>query len=64
MLITSSLKVEEGVAFFSVISDEEVIQATIDDDGDGISNDRDLCPGTPLGVQVDEEGCSSLVQEK
>jgi formylglycine-generating enzyme required for sulfatase activity len=28
-----------------------------DDDGDGVPNSRDICPGTPRGVIVDEDGC-------
>lgn len=28
-----------------------------DDDGDGVPNSRDKCPGTPRGVQVDATGC-------
>jgi OmpA-OmpF porin, OOP family len=28
-----------------------------DSDGDGVPDSRDLCPDTPLGVQVDEFGC-------
>jgi OOP family OmpA-OmpF porin len=28
-----------------------------DDDGDGVPNDQDRCPGTPQGYAVDEEGC-------
>lgn len=28
-----------------------------DSDGDGVSDDKDLCPGTPKGVRVDEKGC-------
>jgi OOP family OmpA-OmpF porin len=30
---------------------------TADDDGDGVLNDRDECPGTPAGMMVDERGC-------
>lgn len=29
----------------------------VDDDGDGVNNDKDHCPGTPAGVQVDDKGC-------
>jgi hypothetical protein len=29
-----------------------------DDDNDGVSDIDDLCPGTPQGVTVDENGCS------
>lgn len=28
-----------------------------DSDGDGVSDRKDECPGTPPGVQVDEKGC-------
>jgi OOP family OmpA-OmpF porin len=28
-----------------------------DDDGDGVTNDKDACPGTPYGVVVDDRGC-------
>lgn len=28
-----------------------------DTDGDGVTDDRDQCPGTPAGVSVDEDGC-------
>ncbi len=28
-----------------------------DSDGDGVPDSRDMCPDTPLGVQVDEFGC-------
>lgn len=29
-----------------------------DADGDGVDNDVDLCPGTPAGPPVDDDGCS------
>ena len=28
-----------------------------DSDNDGVTDDKDLCPGTPAGVQVDANGC-------
>jgi outer membrane protein OmpA-like peptidoglycan-associated protein len=30
-----------------------------DDDGDGVRNGRDRCPGTPAGAVVDDRGCST-----
>ena len=30
---------------------------TIDSDGDGVPDERDQCPGTPLGAVVDSVGC-------
>ncbi len=34
-----------------------VAAAWLDSDGDGVPDSRDACPGTPLGVKVDERGC-------
>jgi outer membrane protein OmpA-like peptidoglycan-associated protein len=34
----------------------------LDDDGDRVPDARDKCPNTPLGIEVDENGCP-LVQE-
>lgn len=31
-----------------------------DDDGDGVTNDKDACPGTPRYAAVDERGCWAL----
>lgn len=33
-------------------------QSELDSDGDGIANHLDKCPNSPLGVEVDENGCS------
>ncbi len=30
-----------------------------DEDGDGVSDRKDKCPGTPAGARVDEKGCPS-----
>ncbi|MDA0116625.1 OmpA family protein [Vibrio sp. T11.5] len=35
-----------------------------DDDRDGVVNARDLCPETPLGAQIDNDGCGLEVMEK
>ena len=29
----------------------------LDDDGDGVTNDLDKCPGTTAGAKVDAVGC-------
>ena len=31
----------------------------LDDDNDGVTNDLDLCPGTPLGAVLDADGCAA-----
>lgn len=44
---------------------EEVVVAVgcPDEDGDGICDDQDACPGTPRGIAVDERGCWALSSE-
>ncbi len=45
---------------------EEVVVVAVecpDEDGDGICDDQDACPGTPKGVAVDERGCWALASE-
>ena len=33
-----------------------------DEDGDGVTNKNDKCPGTPKGTEVDEVGCPVVVE--
>ncbi|MFV0506323.1 MAG: OmpA family protein [Bacteroidales bacterium] len=42
-------KIELGLAF--------ALGSSKDTDGDGISDNKDKCPGTPSGVTVDKTGC-------
>lgn len=42
----------------AVIKGDEEPPINDDDDGDGVSNDIDQCPGTPAGEPVDAAGCS------
>lgn len=35
-----------------------------DEDGDGVTNKHDKCPGTPKGVEVDDQGCPLEVVEE
>lgn len=34
-----------------------------DDDGDGVTNDKDACPDTPKGATVDDRGCWAYASE-
>ena len=33
-----------------------------DEDNDGVINARDICPGTPRGAQIDNDGCAEYVE--
>ena len=50
---------ELGVSVSNSVPDVDVIdeQISTDSDGDGVTNDLDRCPKTPLGVTVDNRGC-------
>ena len=41
-----------------MIGDSDCFTLTFDNDGDGIANEYDLCPNTPLGATVDMDGCA------
>ncbi|WP_394243171.1 OmpA family protein [Vibrio astriarenae] len=32
----------------------------LDDDRDGVINARDMCPGTPIGAEINNEGCGTM----
>ncbi|RTZ16742.1 OmpA family protein [Vibrio aquaticus] len=59
---------------FSAIAEDEYdyietpsatqISDLTDNDKDGVVNARDLCPGTPLSAQVDNDGCGASVVEQ
>jgi outer membrane protein OmpA-like peptidoglycan-associated protein len=34
-----------------------------DEDGDGVTDDKDACPHTPMGIAVDERGCWAMSSE-
>ena len=36
---------------------EEVVAVAVDSDEDGVSDNKDRCPDTPYGVEVDTSGC-------
>ena len=44
---------------------EEVVVAVgcPDEDGDGVCDDKDACPGTPKGIAVDDRGCWAMSNE-
>lgn len=46
-----------GVQIALGSSDEPVVAAPVDSDGDGVIDTNDRCPGTPEGRVVDSQGC-------
>lgn len=52
-----------GVLYFRAVLENDTNiairgQITMDNDQDGVPDDRDQCPNTPAGAQVDSHGCS------
>lgn len=43
-------------------ADPEPVAQVGDEDGDGVLDDVDRCPGTPAGVVVDEFGCEKIIR--
>jgi len=41
----------------------EAVVETLDSDGDGVSDEMDLCPDTPSACDVDEAGCKLKIYE-
>lgn len=42
---------------------EPVSAAPVDSDGDGVPDERDRCPNTPRGREVDEYGCEYVLKQ-
>jgi len=47
-----------NINYGTTINFGELTLALNDDDSDGIADDIDLCPNTPIGEEVDANGCS------
>ncbi len=52
-----------GLNFYlgNVDPEPEAMAAPVDSDGDGVTDDRDRCPNTPVGTRVDADGCPLAV---
>ncbi len=52
--------IEEIATDMDMISFVKQVFLASDSDGDGVYDDRDNCPGTPVGIEVDESGCPKV----
>lgn len=48
---------QKDIFYVGYIGLTYIINARKDSDKDGIEDSRDLCPDTPIGIDVDENGC-------
>jgi OOP family OmpA-OmpF porin len=56
--IASGQGMADFVANVFLMKAPEVVEVVcVDDDGDGVCNENDRCPGTPKGAKVNEYGC-------
>ena len=56
---TDDFQAQLGVAYtFGKKKVEVIPESPKDADGDGVTDDKDKCPGTPKGEKVDANGCS------
>jgi beta-glucanase (GH16 family) len=56
--IIAQAKMEISVQKDIIAQARDVIASTKDSDKDGVANNIDLCPETPVGEVVDEDGCT------
>lgn len=59
----TDLLVSAGLNFWLGKVEEPAPPAPLDSDGDGVPDDRDLCPNTPTGTRVDADGCPLAVTQ-
>ena len=50
--------VKDSYGFPAIRKTRSVTVVKIDSDGDGVNDDVDICPDTPSGATVDEQGCA------
>ncbi|MFT4517884.1 MAG: OOP family OmpA-OmpF porin [Halioglobus sp.] len=59
----TDLLVSAGLNFWLGKIAPDAPPAPLDTDGDGVTDDKDLCPGTPAGTRVDATGCPLAVAQ-
>jgi OOP family OmpA-OmpF porin len=60
----TDILVSAGLNYYlGKVTADPVVVEPVDSDGDGVTDDRDRCPGTPLGTRVDADGCPLAVAQ-
>nr|WP_288834383.1 pectinesterase family protein [uncultured Flavobacterium sp.] len=59
-LAPGTIKITYSLCDKSVTKDIVIVAVDLDDDKDGVTNSKDLCPNTPVGSTVDANGCFTL----
>jgi len=63
LLISPSSIAEEEYEYIDTPEANQIADLQ-DDDQDGVVNGRDICPGTPEGSQVDNDGCGEVRRDQ
>ncbi|ENP8357309.1 OmpA family protein [Vibrio sp. B513a] len=61
LAITQHVVAEDEYEYRPVPNAEQIADLK-DDDNDGVINARDMCPGTPEGSEVDNDGCGEYIK--
>ncbi|EIJ2379014.1 OmpA family protein [Vibrio alginolyticus] len=61
LAITQHVVAEDEYEYRPVPNTEQIADLQ-DDDNDGVINARDMCPGTPEGSEVDNDGCGEYIK--
>lgn len=59
--VTTTVSAQDEYDYIDTPVAEQIADLT-DDDRDGVVNARDICPDTPLGAQVDNDGCGESLK--
>ncbi|HHX8496224.1 TPA: OmpA family protein [Vibrio diabolicus] len=62
LLAVTQLVVAEDEYDYRPVPSAEQIADLQDEDNDGVINARDMCPGTPEGSEVDNDGCGEYIK--
>lgn len=61
LAVTQQVVAEDEYDYRPVPSAEQIADLQ-DEDNDGVINARDMCPGTPEGSEVDNDGCGEYIK--